>query len=218
MIGRKRKGGWVRGGGGEGPPEAAVARAAGPEGLGLGEGLGEGLGVGVLAGAGSTVKAEQRLPLVSLTQTWWVPGGAVSGTASWIEKLPFASVLRSTTWLLSKSTARMALGSNPLPLKLTRAVGGAEPGFRRIDPRGVGTGVGVGVGVGLGLGLGLAFGLGLGLGDVEGLLTTAALGSGGATASVTVGSNAKATARAPRMRNRAPLTATRQAISRPERL
>src|SRR5258708_38094042 len=201
MIGRKTRGGLVGSGSGEDPPEAAVARAAGPEGLGLGEGLGEGLGVGVLAGAGSTVKAEQRLPLVARTETWWVPGGAVPGTGSGIEKLPFASVLRSTTWLLSKSTARMALGSNPLPLKLTRAVGGAEPGFRRIDPRGVGTGVGVGVGVGLGLGLGLglAFGLGLGLGDVEGLLTTAALGSGGATASATVGSNAKATARAPRM-------------------
>jgi len=46
------------------------------------------------------------------------------------------------------------LASSPLPLKVTRVAGGAEPGFRKIDPRGVGIGVGAGVGVGVGLGLG----------------------------------------------------------------
>jgi len=69
------------------------------------------------------------------------------------------------------------LASSPLPLKVTRVAGVAEPGLRKIDPRGVGIGVGTGVGarVGLALGLGLALWLGLGLGLGLGLCLASGL-------------------------------------------
>lgn len=70
MIGRKTKGGLISSAIGDEAPgfEAIVIRPS--EGLGLGETVGDALGVGVLAGAASTVKAEQTLPFDSLTQTW----------------------------------------------------------------------------------------------------------------------------------------------------